>query len=243
MMLLTGKLLQGKARAGLCALIALFLSVALSAGEPADAATKAKAKTAVKTPAPVVVLTPSQTIDAYNNALADAVHKSESGGFEARRAAFAPLIAKSFDLPFMAKYLAGQYWTPASETDRPALVDAFRDYTVASYATRFKSLKDNPFKVVAEVPRTDGTTIIRTTLTRTSGEVVKVDYRVHQAAANAPWTIVDVSFNGSSQLLQFKNDFSSTLRTGGVSGLISALKSKVIEIAQTGVAPGGTVTR
>jgi phospholipid transport system substrate-binding protein len=60
------------------------------------------------------------------------------------------IAEQDFDVLRIARFALGQYWRTTSDTDRQQFVDAFKDYMVQVYATRFRQYSGANFKVVGQ---------------------------------------------------------------------------------------------
>ena len=145
----------------------------------------------------------------------------KSGGTQGSRArAIAPVIDRTFDLPLMARLSVGPAWTTIPAQQQAALVQAFRNLTVAQYAKNFNSYSGERF-VTGGVEARGGDKLVRTTLS--SGRTNEtLNYRLR--ASGAQWKIIDVYYrNAISQLATRRADFERVMKTGGAPALISHL--------------------
>jgi phospholipid transport system substrate-binding protein len=67
--------------------------------------------------------------------------------FAARRQLLDPVIRRDLDLAFMTRIVVGPTWRGLPPTDRQQLVDAFSDFSIATYTERFKSYSGERFDV------------------------------------------------------------------------------------------------
>lgn len=182
-------------------LIALAAAVPVAAAPPAFAADPAQG-----------------TVDALHAGLLSAMR---SGGTQASRArAIAPVVDRTFDLPLMTRLSVGPAWTTVPAAQQTALVQAFRNLTVAQYAKNFSSYGGERF-VIGGVDARGGDKLVRTTLN--SGRTAEsLNYRLR--ASSGQWKIIDVYYRNSiSQLATRRADFDRVMKTGGASALIAHL--------------------
>jgi phospholipid transport system substrate-binding protein len=173
---------------------------------------------------------PDRTVSAFYAALDDAAHKAGQG-FTARQAAFTPIVKASYDTQFMAQIAAGSYWETLSPSDRAALVAAFTDLTVASYASRFRP--GLPFSVNDGKPQPQDRMLVRTTLQRKSGVPLKMSYLLRKSETQAGWLIIDVWLNDQvSELALRRAEFAPVLRNKGAATLIADLRAKIAVLAK-----------
>lgn len=184
-----------------------ILAIALAAAVPIVAAP------------PAFAADPAQgTVEAFHGGLL-AVMKA--GGAQASRArVIAPVVDRTFDLPLMTRLSVGPAWTTIPAPQQAALVQAFRNLTIAQYAKNFSSYSGERF-VTGGVETRGGDKLVRTTLN--SGSTTEsLNYRLR--ATGSQWKIIDVYYrNAISQLATRRADFDRVMKTGGASALISHL--------------------
>lgn len=104
---------------------------------------------------------------------------------------------QDFDAPGIARFVLGRYWRTASDADRQKFVEAFEDYMVEVYASRFRQYSGASFKVTGQ--RQDGNTMMVTS--EISQQSADQPARVIWQVAKTPqgYKITDVSIEGISQ--------------------------------------------
>lgn len=170
------------------------------------------------------------TAQALYAALLTAMHRGSSLDFAARQALLAPEIRQDLDLALMTRIVVGPPWQTFSPADRQQLTDAFSDYTIATYAQRFKSYSGERF-VVDPVPSglSSGDAIVHTQLFTGGSSSVQLDYLMRQS--DGRWRIIDVYLNGTiSELAARRSEYSTVLRQGGAQALITLLRRKASEL-------------
>jgi phospholipid transport system substrate-binding protein len=136
------------------------------------------------------------------------------------------LADRDFDTPRIAQFVLGRYWRTASEQDRQQFIQAFEDYMVNVYATRFRQYSGANFKVTGQ--RQEGnTTMVTTEIDQGNGKPpAKVIWQV--AKVGDGYKITDVSIEGVSQAVTYRQEFASVLEQQGgqVSALTQSLRQK-----------------
>ncbi len=132
-----------------------------------------------------------------------------------------------FDTPRIAQFVLGRYWRSANDGERQQFVQAFESYMVQVYATRFRQYSGAEFKVTGQ--RQEGNSIMVTTeIDRPNGEApAKVIWQV--AKAGDGFKITDVSIEGISQAVTYRQEFSSVIEQHN--GQISALTEQLLQKA------------
>jgi phospholipid transport system substrate-binding protein len=140
--------------------------------------------------------------------------------FKARLHAIAD---QDFDTPRIAQFVLGRYWRTASPTERQQFVQAFEDYMVQVYATRFRQYGGASFKVVGQ--RQQGnTSMVTTEIAQSGGQPpAKVVWQV--AKTPDGYRITDVDIEGISQAITYRQEFGSVIEQNG--GQVSALTQQL----------------
>lgn len=161
------------------------------------------------------------SIEAFDHVVIETMKQGAALGPQGRYRKLAPAVQAAFDLPTMTRFAVGPGWSGMSEADHAALVKAFTRLSVASYAHNFDSYSGEKFDV-DPAPVTRGADIIvQSHLHSSNGRTVALLYRMRQTAAGPK--VVDVYFDGISQLTTRRSDFAAPLAAGGAKGLIAHL--------------------
>jgi phospholipid transport system substrate-binding protein len=136
---------------------------------------------------------------------------------------------QDFDAPRIAQWVLGRYWRSASPTERQQFVQAFEDYMVQVYATRFRQYSGANFKVVGQRQQGD-TSLVTTEIAQPNGQPpAKVIWQV--AKTSNGYKITDVNIEGVSQALTYRQEFGSVIEQNG--GRISALTQQLRQKANS----------
>jgi phospholipid transport system substrate-binding protein len=136
------------------------------------------------------------------------------------------IAVETFDVPSIARWVLGRYWAMATPAERKEYSAEFEHYMVHVYTGRFRLYPDAKVRITGERPENERT-VVRSQITwRGSAEPAKVDWWVRKTG-NA-YKILDVSVDGVSQLLLWRDEFASVIQQhdGKVAGLIEHLKEK-----------------
>jgi phospholipid transport system substrate-binding protein len=190
-------------------LVAAVAAFAMSATHPASAAADAKS-----------------TVDAFDAALMDVMKNAEKLGYKGRFDKFEPVITKIYDLPLMTRISVGPQWTSLTPDQQTKVIEAFKQLSIATYASRFDGYGGEQFQITGESPANGGDDIVDTKLVRPNDEPVELNYRLRKNGDD--WKIIDVYLSGTiSQLANYRSEFAATLRSGGGDALVSLINQKV----------------
>jgi phospholipid transport system substrate-binding protein len=164
------------------------------------------------------------------DSLVAAMKQGSSLNFAARRDLLAPEIRRDLDLAFMTRIVVGPAWRGLPSADRQQLEDAFSDFSIATYAERFKSYSGERFEVdPSPTSQPSGDCIVHTKLFTGAPEPVQLDYLLRKSGGL--WRIIDVYLNGTiSEMAARRSEYSATLREGGAPALVDLLRKKAAEL-------------
>lgn len=132
-----------------------------------------------------------------------------------------PVIEQVFALPLMTRLAVGPDWGNLSSEQQRALIAAFSRFTIANYAYNFRDFDGQRFEIDDNVPSRGDDKIVRTRLISPHDTAASLLYRMHEV--NGLWRIVDVYYNGVSELTVRRSDFAAAIASGGAPVLIAHL--------------------
>lgn len=204
-------------------------AIALAAAAVAALAWPALAPAAEADAPPVAV------IRSFYAVLLGAMKDGPRLGFAGRRDRLAPIIRQTFDFPRMTRLMVGPQWTTIAPDLQQQLIDAFSNFSVATYANRFDDYSGERFEAEDEpVPVANGQVIVKTQLLLDKGDdkVDKVELDYLMQHDNARWTVTDIYLSGTvSELATRRSEFASVLRRDGPSALVDLLQKKAAALA------------
>lgn len=155
---------------------------------------------------------------------------SEETQLDRRKALISDTLTKSFDLASMTKAILGsRTWNTMPEEQHGAAVDAFSNWMITQYASRFTASSDPEF--LTRETRDGGlNTVVVETQLRTKKKVVSLDYRMR--GVDGDFKIIDVFLDGRvSEVALRKSEFRRVIKDSGADGFIAALKAKTAALA------------
>jgi phospholipid transport system substrate-binding protein len=145
-----------------------------------------------------------------------------------RQQQFSVMLHKNFDIPKIARFVLGRYWTTASDDDRNTFNGLFEQWVVRTYSQRFKDYGGENIKVMGSRPESDTSFVVSSQLIHPDGSPpATVDWHVNKGPDG--FKVVDVEVEGVSMALTEREEFASVIqRNGGsVASLNQALKDKL----------------
>lgn len=160
-------------------------------------------------------------VQALSSALLQAMKAGPATPAAARYRELEPVIERVFALSFMTRLSVGPAWASFTPQQQTALVAAFSRYTIANYAHNFREFSGQSFEVDGNVISRGQDEVIQTSLTSPGGTPTSLLYRMREV--DGAWKIVDVYYNGVSQLTLHRVEFASAIGSGGAPVLIAYL--------------------
>jgi phospholipid transport system substrate-binding protein len=140
-------------------------------------------------------------------------------------------IAPHFEFERMTRLAVGKAWRQATDEQKKALMEQFRQLLVRSYSAAWTAYQD----VVVDVKPLrmqpgDDDVVVKTVIKRPGdAPPIEVNYSLYKT--DSKWKVYDVSVEGVSLLTTHRSTFAEEIRKGGIDGLIKSLREKN---AQTG---------
>ncbi len=133
-----------------------------------------------------------------------------------------PVIEQVFDLPLMARLAIGPSWADFSAEQRQAVTAAFARLTIAGYAHNFREFSGQKFEMDNQIVSRGADKIVQTRIVSPHDTAANLSYRMRESGGT--WKIIDISYDGSSELTMRRSDFAAAIAGGGAPGLITHLK-------------------
>jgi len=169
---------------------------------------------------------PADLIRKLNATFIAVMQDAAALGYEGRYETLEPVLSTTYDFPEMARVSSGRYWRQLTDAQKQQLVEAFKAYSLATYAARFDGFGGERFEVLGEDPAPASNVRVNNQIVQSNGQPIRIDYLLHPS--DGGWRIVDVYLKSSvSELAVRRSEFTSVLAKQGFDGLIAALTAKI----------------
>ena len=169
---------------------------------------------------------PEQVIYQLQSSLLQAMREGEQLGYEGRFKLLEPVISQSHDSELIIKTILGAtYWSQLDKEQKSLIVDTFRQLSIATYADRFNQYEGEQFEIIEQRALPHEQTLVRSQLTKSDGGIVNFDYVLHQTEGQ--WRIVNILFDGVSDLAIKRGEYRAIMQRDGFQALIELLKEKI----------------
>jgi phospholipid transport system substrate-binding protein len=154
------------------------------------------------------------------NGVLDAAKETKGAGLQARARKIQPVIEENFEIGIMAEFAIGPGWAKIPPAERSALVSALTRHTAARYAQEFDAYTGQRCVVDPAVQTRGPDKLVKSQIAEPHDSSA-VNYRLRQY--NGAWKVIDVYYEGVSQLATERADFSGLLQSGGPTALVARL--------------------
>lgn len=171
------------------------------------------------------VMAPRDTVERLHDHLLRVMRSADELGTEGRYAQLKPVLSKIFNFERMTQVVLGRQWKEMPADQQRIAVDAFADFSAATYASRFDGYNGERFETVGDEPGPRGMMLVSTRLVLVEADAVELTYLLAQTSD--AWRITDVFFQGSiSEMARLRSEFREILREGGSDLLIERLREQ-----------------
>src|SRR5215475_13593378 len=166
---------------------------------------------------------PAQRIAGLHGALLETMKQGRQLGMKGRYDQLAPILFETYDVPLMARIAVGPSWQSMPSTQQSAVVGAFSQMMVATYASRFDEFSGERFEILQTEEQPPADKIVRTRITQSNGKAASLNYLMRRSGTE--WKVVDVFLDGTiSELASRRAEFTAILKSGGPDALIGSLR-------------------
>lgn len=134
-------------------------------------------------------------------------------------------ILPHLDEVTMAKLALGKNWRKASNEQKIAFVNEFKNLLIRTYSKSLVEFKDQDIKYFP-LNLAEGTkkTSVRAEIIQPGGPSVPLAYRVR--IKNNEWKVYDIKIDGISLVTSYRGTFTQEVRKSGIDGLLQYLREK-----------------
>ena len=133
-------------------------------------------------------------------------------------------ILPLFDFDKMSYFVLGKVWQQATAQQKLDFQREFKQLLISTYATAlagFKTDEEIVYQKVMVSPKNENIAIVPSEVRRKGAGPIAVAYRMIRA--DGAWRIYDVVIDGVSLVTNYRANFASKLRSGGLDSLITNL--------------------
>lgn len=125
----------------------------------------------------------------------------------------------------MAKLALGKNWKNATNEQKLAFVDEFRNLLVRTYSKSLIEFKDQEIKYFPQKLEADAyKTSVKAEVIQPGGPPIPMAYRMR--IKNSAWKVYDIKIDGISLVTSYRGTFTQEIRKSGIDGLLKYLRDK-----------------
>ena len=147
-----------------------------------------------------------------------------------RVATLAPVIAQTFNPSVMASFVVGAGWARMTPADQSAIAAALSRYMTGRLAREFATAQNATITIDPTVQVRGVDKVVRTVVSTPGDTPDRLDYRMR--AYGGVWKVIDVYYNGVSELTTRRADLAATLATGNVAALVTRIDATTAGFAR-----------
>ncbi|MCB1947450.1 ABC transporter substrate-binding protein [Nitrosomonas sp.] len=160
--------------------------------------------------------------------LLQAMREGEQLNYSERVEFLTPVVDQTHDIDLIIKTILGAtLWLELDASQQNLIIETFRQLSIATYAGRFKQYSGEQFKFIEQRDLPRGQQLVRSQLIKGDGGTVNFDYVLHRPAEH--WLIINILFDGVSDLAIKRSEYRSILQREGFQSLIDMLNVKIAE--------------
>lgn len=130
-----------------------------------------------------------------------------------------------FNFAKMTQLAVGRNWKQASDAQKMALTNEFRQLLVRTYSSslsqyRNQTIDVKPLKFTAA----DTDVVVKTVINQSAGAGIPIDYSMEKVGDS--WKVYDVLIDGVSMVTNYRSTFNSEIQQGGIDGLVKSLAAR-----------------
>jgi phospholipid transport system substrate-binding protein len=169
---------------------------------------------------------PTAVIERFYDTLLGVMKQAKHLSFDQRYQQLAPAVTQTFNLGLMSRLAVGPEWAKLQPEQQQRLTEVFSRYTISVYANRFDDYGGERFTVDPNPATNPNGVLVQSSLIKSNGEKVALDYLMRQSAGGA-WQVIDVYLSGTiSELATRRSEFVGVLQSSGADGLVKLLEQR-----------------
>lgn len=139
------------------------------------------------------------------------------------------LFVDVVDVDWVGRFVLGRHWRTADEAQRKEYLDAYRDFLIKHYTSRFAEYSGETFTIEQTEKRRDSEYRVRMNIQRPRGqEPVVVDYMLRENGSS--FKVFDIIVEGVSLISTQRSEFGSVVERNGLPKLTEMLKNKTAKL-------------
>lgn len=149
-----------------------------------------------------------------------------------RQKRFYEMFSQAFDVPQIGRFVLGRHWQRQQPDDQQRFLDVFGRYVSSIYAAQFSEYRGYNFRTTGARQTSPGEVTVPAQIDREGQAPIRMDFRVKKDGGS--FRIVDVAVESVSLILTKRDEFSTTLNTEGVPGVMKRMQAVIDSTQRAG---------
>ncbi|WP_022947824.1 ABC transporter substrate-binding protein [Methylohalobius crimeensis] len=167
-----------------------------------------------------------------NQTLLEIMRRAKALGYSGRYQLLEPVVEQVYDFSAISRYVLGSHWSRLTKEEKETFIAKMTEYGIASYAAQFDDYANEQFNILSEEPFRTRFRVVRAMLEVPEGEDVEFVYILRPTREG--WKIIDVRYDGVSDLALKRGQFADILAKEGFDRLLAKLDEKIDNYAKGG---------
>ncbi len=159
-----------------------------------------------------------------------AIIRSSGTGTEERRKRFNELFLRAFDVMSIGRFVLGRHWARVKPEEQQKFLQVMGEYVAGIYAAQFADYKGYNFRTTGTRATGEGEALVPAQIDREGQQPIRMEFRVRQG--DGGYKIIDVAVENVSLILTKRDEFSPTLNSEGVQGVIKRMQAVIDNTAR-----------
>ncbi|MCP5246772.1 MAG: ABC transporter substrate-binding protein [Burkholderiales bacterium] len=168
------------------------------------------------------------TVYDLQQSLLQSMREGAQLGFSGRVEFLTPVVKRTHDIDLIIKTIIGAtLWNMLSQEQQDSIIETFRRLSIVTYAGQFKQYDGEQFNFIEQRDLPREQKLVRSQLIQSDGGIVNFDYVLHHI--DGKWMIINILFDGVSDLAIKRSEYRSIMQRDGFQSLIDMLQVKIAE--------------
>lgn len=140
------------------------------------------------------------------------------------------LFVDVVDVDWVGRFVLGRHWRGADDGQKQAYLEAYRDFLIKHYTSRFAEYSGETFTIEQTEKRREGEYLVRMNIRRPQGQApVIVDYMLRENGGS--FKVFDIIVEGVSLISTQRSEFDSVVSRNGLDKLTELLEKKTAQLS------------
>jgi phospholipid transport system substrate-binding protein len=141
------------------------------------------------------------------------------------------LLSQPIDLDLVARLILGRHWRTATDAQRDAYLELFREYALANLASKLHLYQGQSFEVTDAKVVSEQDAVVTSRILNPGEAPLQVDWRL-RARDDGSLVVIDLIVAGVSLIVTLRSEFAAVIERQGFDGLLAELRQRITQTRQ-----------